>query len=518
MPVPWQISDLIDLDHFLRQARDPAGPDTRAADRAIYLSYADTHTPPFDRKALIRHWLEQKRAAVSDTRLLPGPLYNEALSIFKITCAAAAFILGAVLAWSVLSYSGAAPINIFTCLWILVAPQVALLFFLALSGLLSRMGVSGAFAGFYPAAALLLARLAGRAKTAGQSALTGQARLRASALADAAVRGNALYGPVFFWPVFFLAQLFGVWFNLGLLCAAGLKLAITDLAFGWQSTLFADPATVYRMVEIFSLPWSWAVAFAHPTLAQIHGSRMILKEGMIHLSTPDLVSWWPFLLYAILFYGLVPRLALMAWGHWRQRKTLGAVSFSAGDCDRLISRMQAPRLQSHGPETQDRPGPAGPFAPPPAFSAMADGPAGKAIVLVAEEIAHLVPDQDLERRLAHTLGLDLADRLSVEQDPVADARELAELLSRHAGEAENLRVVVVTEAWQPPLAETLSWLSALRRATGPQTGLIVGLVGKPEAGNLLTRPDTTDRRVWELAVSSLQDPFARVEVLGGGHG
>ena len=35
---------------------------------------------------------------------------------------------------------------------------------------------------------------------------------------------------------------------------------------------------------------------------------MVLKEGIYHLTTPDLVSWWPFLLLAVCFYGFLPRI------------------------------------------------------------------------------------------------------------------------------------------------------------------------------------------------------------------
>lgn len=522
MPVFWQISDLMDLDHFLRRAQgesdDTGGPDTRAADRAIYLSYAATHTPPFDRKAVIRHWLDEKRAGLSEPRLLPGALYSQSLSFLKIACAAAAFLIGALLAWSVLSYSGAAPINIFTCIWVMVAPQVLLLALLVLSALLSRMGVPDTFKGFYSPAALLLRRLADRAKTAGQNALPGHARLRVSALVDAAGRGNALYGPIFFWPVFLLAQLFGVWFNLGLLCATGLKLAITDLAFGWQSTLFPDPELVYRMVELFSTPWSWVVTAAHPTLAQIEGSRMILKEGMVHMATPDLVSWWPFLIYAVLCYGLIPRLALLAFGRWQQHRALNAASFSTGACDRLLSRMQAPRLQSAGLGLEQEGVDLLPVSEPAFSPDVAQGPTGPALVLVPEEIAHLFPDEALKERIAAVLGLKMVRRLLVAQNPAADAQALAAALSRQAGPTDDLRLVVVVEAWQPPLAETLFWLASLRRAAGPRTGLIVGLVGKPETDNRLTAPGPTDKKVWAQAIGSLKDPFVRVESLGDNHG
>jgi len=75
VPVSWQVSDLIDLDFFLRRDENPDISGAGAADRAVYLAYADTHSPPFDRKALIRRWLDEKRAAVPEKQSLPGTLY-----------------------------------------------------------------------------------------------------------------------------------------------------------------------------------------------------------------------------------------------------------------------------------------------------------------------------------------------------------------------------------------------------------------------------------------------------------
>ncbi len=523
MSTPWQTSDLLDLDYFLNRSPDQMdGSDTDDSvnfDRAVYRAYAKANNPPFERRELIKHWLDEKRTASSKAGPFPGELYHETMSLTRILVSVSAFLFGAILSWSVLSYSGATPINIFTCVWVMIVPQLLLLGFFGLSALMSGLGIKNSFAGFYPLTVTLLRRMANRTATKGRNLFPARSRQRLITLIDLARIKNTPYSPVLFWPVFILAQLFGIWFNLGLLITTGLKLAITDLAFGWQSTLFPAPDTVLRMVKVFSLPWSWAVDSAHPTISQIEGSRMVLKDGIVHLTTPDLVSWWPFLICAILCYGLIPRAVLLAWGFWKQHRVLAKTSFSTGACDRLIHRLQTPRLQSAGSNTSDKATEEGPKSLPgtPAPGGSTDQPAGPAIVLIPEEIAHLFTDESLKIRISRNLSLDMTGRLSIEQDPDIDQKALKHLLKKQGIPAEALRLVVVTEAWQPPLQETITWLIGLRHAAGPHTGIILGLVGKPERDNRFTAPDLTDRKVWEQAAGSLNDPFTRIENLGDTH-
>ena len=525
MSISWRISDLIDLNWLL--SLEPVTPghngeaETAGADRAVYLSYEKGHTPPYDRGELIRYWLDEKRAVFFRSRPLPGELYDEVMSLARILGVVAAFLIGSILAWSILSYSGGTPINIFTCVWIMIVPQLLLLSFLGLSTLLSRPGGRGALKGFYPVTAMFLRRLAARAKKNNQNSPPISNRKRLITLFDLANRRNTFYGPVLLWSFFVLTQLIGVWFNLGLLTATGLKLAITDLAFGWQSTLFPDPATVFTIVDGSALPWSWAVTDAHPTLSQVAGSRMILKEGIVHLATPDLVSWWPFLIYAIICYGLIPRILLLTWGYWKQHRTLAAISFSTGACDRLLQRMQTPGLQRSVPPGSDqssaplnRTSPAAMPAAPERDYARSMGPG---IALIPEEIVHLFAEDVLRNRIAAALGLNMTARIPLEQNAGVDITTLKHLLEEIDTPPEELRLVVVTEAWQPPLRETLSWLAGLRQAAGPHTGLIVGLVGKPQGNNRFTAPGPVDRTIWEQAIKSLNDPFIRIESLGDGH-
>ncbi|MDX9820276.1 MAG: DUF2868 domain-containing protein, partial [Desulfococcus multivorans] len=330
---------------------------------------------------------------------------------------------------------------------------------------------------------------------------------------------RTLYGSIFFWPVFVLAQTMAVMFNLGILAAVLLKHSITDLAFGWQSTLHPGPETVLSLVEGFSLPWSFLPA-AHPSLAQIQGSQMVLKEGMVHLATPDLVSWWPFLCYALLWYGLAPRLLLLFFGVFRQRRLLNALNFSTGACDRLIHRMRTPVV--HTQSRAYRPVPDSETEAETRKTAEAAGrqqasvEALPALVLVPEDIRELCHDPGLPMILEKALGLSTAHALIMTMDPDADMKTISSALETLAKNAEGPRLVLLMEAWQPPIRETLNWLTRLRQTAGSRMGVIVALLGKPGKETPFPPPAPTDRMVWERAVTGLGDPFVRVESIGGG--
>ncbi|MFP4446943.1 MAG: hypothetical protein ACLFPD_11940 [Desulfosudaceae bacterium] len=184
MSTPWKTSDLLDLDYFLQPSPDSSAAgdaaDLADFDRAVYLASAQTHTPSFDRRDVIKYWLDEKRAGVAGHRALPGALFTETMSLMRILAVLTAFVFGAVLAWSVLSYSDTTPINIFTCLWIMIVPQLLLLFLLGRAALLSKMGVKSIFRGLSPLVVLLIQRLAARIGKTGQKAFPAAKSVRSS--------------------------------------------------------------------------------------------------------------------------------------------------------------------------------------------------------------------------------------------------------------------------------------------------------------------------------------------------
>ena len=180
-----------------------------------------------------------------------------------------------------------------------------------------------------------------------QRKMSGRQRLDLAALLGGVQQRQEL-AALLIWPAFILVQLGGIGFNLGVIGATLAKVAFSDIAFAWQSSLQLSAELVAGLVQWIALPWSWAVPQAYPSLAQIQGSQMVLKEGVSHLATGDLVSWWPFLCCAVLVYGLLPRCLLLVLGLVQQRRALEQLHFATLGIRPLLRRMTAPRIDTNG--------------------------------------------------------------------------------------------------------------------------------------------------------------------------
>ncbi len=524
----WQIKDLIDLEYFLSQKfREPIedkDADNKNFDRQAYLSFPG-HDQRVDnlsyRKRLIRHWLEQRREQERQGGrarvVLPGDAFSETMGIIRLVTLFIALVFGTGLTWSLLSYQGREPINVFTCLWVLVAPQVLLLIFLVLSAVLYKMRIMKSFKLLYP---MITAIVQGTLKKIGHFA---QKRLdadKANRIRETyALLGKTktVYGSVFFWPIFLLSQLFGIFFNAGILGVMFLKVAVTDLAFGWQTTLQVAPESVFRFVEMTAFPWSWLFSppIAHPTITQITGSQMILKEGIVHLTTADLVAWWPFIFLAVFFYAFVPRLILAGAGLYLKGRAIESIDFNHGECDRLIIRMKTPEV-----DTVSQPYQAGDAEEKRAVlnhtaAERADSAVTPAIVLVPDEIFDQFSNARLEKNLYDSFGMQAAAVISVKMDAQNDRDHLRKAFSEKQDKNVSYRTVIVQEAWQPPIKESISWIKSLREAMIDNAGMVIALVGKPGRDTVFTPPSNMDRMIWEQAINSLGDPYIRVESFGG---
>jgi hypothetical protein len=78
-----------------------------------------------------------------------------------------------------------------------------------------------------------------------------------------------------------------------------------------------QPSTIHGIAHLIALPWSWLFGdgVGVPTLEQVAGTRINLKDPLFLLSAEHLRSWRWFLVLSVFTYGLVPRLVLLATVH-----------------------------------------------------------------------------------------------------------------------------------------------------------------------------------------------------------
>lgn len=516
----WKFPDVIDLDYFLHEdekERETGATPSDRSDREIYLSeieplVANIPDGPSKRKMIFRHWVDIKRGSMkirknsfSPDGLTPGMGFHHAQTLMIFFLIIIGFISGAGLAASLLFYTGNQPINVSVYIGVIVIFQIFLLSLLCLIWVF-RPYVR--FPLFHQVLYPLFLRIMLKTKKIERIAFSGEREGQLRAITGLVNGKRRIYGSLFLWPFFVLTQAFGLAFNAGVFLTTWVRVLGTDLAFGWQSTLQVSSQAVFALVKILSIPWTFIVPepVAHPTLDQIEGSRLILKEGMTGLSTGDLVSWWPFLLLCVFFYGILPRLILLVAGISAGKRALATLQFNTFPCDKLLLRLTTPVIGERKPELIEK---IHAFSSDTvsAIESSKVPPEGEApIVIVPSELFLSLNQNDLDQHVMRLTGRKSSAIISSEFDFPADRSALSDPEIRLFS-----HVFVLQEGWQPPIRETLSYYKDIRQFLGPGKPMILFLVGKPESGNIFTAVEKTHYEIWNHMVQGLGDPYTHIE-------
>lgn len=508
----WRIRDLIDLEYFLADPESEA--DTTpgiSEERELYLKAG---APKAGRPGLMMLWLEYQRQKAADAGMdPPGDFYRETRRLLTFFAAGLGLFIGASMAFSFLQYRGVEPVNVAFYLGAFVGTQILLLILLAIAFAMRRLsGNAVRHSLLLSLAARTWSAMMAKAQEKLADRAGGAHRQRLAAVSGLVRGKRQVYGSLFYLPLFILYQVFGICFNAGVLSATLLKIFGADIAFGWQSTLQVGADAVHRVAKAIALPWRWFLppGIAHPSPEQIDGSHMILKDGIYHLATPDLISWWPFLCLAVVFYGLIPRCLLWTAAVLRQRSLLKRLGFATAACDRIIQRMTTPLVSSQGVRTPDS-DEGRTTVQTQDIPALADAaPAAEVLALVPDDIFDDMAPEELSRQVRRIFGHETVRPVRLgAQPPSGLDPSLEKALQNHPGAP----VLIVQEAWQPPIQELLSFLKTLRGRLGETTRVQIGLIGKPADDTLLTPVNPMDWEVWSRKIASLGDPFLRLERL-----
>ena len=81
------------------------------------------------------------------------------------------------------------------------------------------------------------------------------------------------------WILVRAAQIFGIAFNVAALAGCLYRIAVTDIAFGWSTTLQLDATSVHRLAEALSGPWSRITSHGTPSLDLVRLTQYSHLEG-----------------------------------------------------------------------------------------------------------------------------------------------------------------------------------------------------------------------------------------------
>ena len=391
------LKDIIDLEYLIRQDdildNETDVQDCIDRDREIF-SKIDGRGK--DRKTLLAGWLAHRRNREPEA-VLPGTMIATLYRIMVYLMIVSGTLTGVSLTASFLAYHGNRPINV--TLYCVVFIMLPLAFTLMASAAgVRRLYLERRFGASRPSSfmsvvmsTIMFKGLPGVLKRFDWDVV----KKGRDAVIDAVLKvkiNTRTFQGLLFWPFFILTSLFSVGFSIGALGTSFFRVMISDMAFGWQSTLLTSAKTVHQIVSLAA--WPWAALFpgipAHPGLDQIEGSRIILKDGIEVLATRDLVSWWPFLCLGIVFYALIPRLLLMAGAVAARKRAVSRFDFNTSLFNDLIARMTSPALSVDIDETPvslaDRESPAGMMADEPEEAASSAFRGQTAVLLISRQV------------------------------------------------------------------------------------------------------------------------------------
>lgn len=456
-----ELGRLIELIGRLRadEAADPAT--LRGRDAAIAEAIASNATP---REAIDRWLAELRRQDASAASRRPESVLRAVA--WGLTVIGA--VLGAAAAAVVFAYTGEHPVNVVTVLGVFVGLQAVAL-------LLTLIGLTPGAARRVPgwAAVQELASVVSPGRLAGPVSrlLPADARRRFEPILDASAGYQGVLAPVQRAALLTFAQGFGLAFNVAALLTALLLIVTRDLAFGWSTTLELEAATAQRIAAGLAWPWGWAWPAAMPSLALVESTRYFRVEGVREAVDPVVLGrWWPFVVMAMATYGVLPRAA--AWGLAHRRLSRAAGRTAERVPGVAVVRMRLERLRSR---------------PSPGVADTTDAPsAGHASPRQVSDTASPVvvtwagAPSPFNGKTALAAGGGQS---------VANDRAAIEGVSETPGDRP---VLVVTKAWEPPLAELFDFVAALR-GEAPGDGK-----GTPRGGDGTDR--AADRPVWLLPV------------------
>ena len=500
MKYEWNYKDCIDLEYLIEIDKTVPDTELHRRDRDIFLQNDSEN----DSKRLKKVWLEKRRQTVNDG-FLPGKIAGEAFSLLRLGTLVALLFSGFASGLAYFTYSGNAPVNVFPFFAVFIILQLFLVLLTVLRLLVWKISSrSTPRSSMLSLFSVLVRKLLNFSLSQAGRSLTARQQTAIQTLFGRGRRYTVLYRTLLTRTLFVLFQAGGVSFNIGLLAATLTKVSISDIAFGWQSTLQFSTHSLHSVVKLIATPWSWLFGegTGYPTFAEIEGSHIVLKEGIEHLATHNLISWWPFLLLSVAVYGLGLRLLLTVLGYFYLRRAQRSFTPDSAAVERIVRRMRTPLVSS---QAQNKKNAArAPDEHQNRSRENASRAAQLADILIPDECFDLYSNNELQK-LLHDKGFSLGAIHRFQIDYEGD-QVLLETLKDKKKDIGS--IIIFVEAWMPPLMDLLSFLAELRSALAADTLIVLWLIGKPSEQTIFTPvEDPVYRKIWNQKIEQLGDPY-----------
>lgn len=371
-------------------------------------------------------------------------------------------LLGYGAAMGLFYYDGSTPVNVVRILAVFVALQAVTLVLFGVAAMPGR----------FPGGAWLRDLSPARLATLVSRWLPGETRDAVEQILGRGQSHQRVYHAVQKWQLLTWSQSMALAFNLAAVCGALQLIVFSDLGFGWSTTLQAEADDMHNLTSALAVPWQAAWADAVPLAGLVEATQTYRAENFeLGVKAGDSAKWWPFLVMAMLVYGVLPRFVTLIFTRRRLTKAVVKAMATTPGADRVLDRMTAAVVETRAVEHET-------------------GEAGNRIAAQAEvpssQIGCVIRWAEAEYD-GEAFGAGGGRSLEHDRQTIAAVAD--------GGEQP---VLVRVKAWEPPVLEFLDFLSDLRQAIGDGRTIEVQPIGDG------------DRSVWQKKITSVGDPWLRM--------
>lgn len=286
------------------------------------------------------------------------------------------------------------------------------------------------------------------------------------------------------------SQWLGVGFFIGVLLVAWLLVVVTDLAFGWSTTLQTDSTIIHGALSAIATPWSSWLPVATPDLSLVEASRFyrLERDGVEMARAVLMGEWWPFVMMVVIVYGLLPRILVLCIASVCLRRATRSLLVADSDTTALLDRLALPTIAYNAEATDEGVRESTMVAAPPSHRG-----AQATQILVWNDA---VSAQGAGRWLKQQLGIPCPGPISL--SVLQDAAERSEALK--SLEKGVRRLVIFTKGWEPPLLEFSDLIEVIRGCVGAETSLTIVPLDVPGE-----KVQQGERDVWAQALTKVDD-------------
>jgi len=450
------LASATDIPDWLEQDRQLSWEDRVERDRAIDQRLEGNSRQNTDR--VLAWWSEvEPKGDVHSSGEILAKIFSRVSGLSIIM----GLLAGVILASSLLRYDGSQPINVLVLLVVLIVLPIVL-FLLSLlipifssSSLFNDLNIGKMLFTYIKQKSVVLSSFF-------SSSRSDQAK-------DVLLR----------WKLLLCSQQFGIALAIAALLTLLVKLSISDLAFGWSTTLDIKASVLSPWIQTLAAPWSIWFPEAVPSQQLIEDSRFFrLENGVSELSATTLTGWWKFIAMCLLVYGVGFRLLAGMVANRKYNKSIESLLMQHSEIEALLDRFNVENNTKNA-------------APVVSAKQSAVNHSNQLVLKTADLMISWndVLPQERVKEYANCIEITSEDILNLR----------GKLLEKFSKNRVNT-IHVITKSWEPPLLEFHDLILSLREIYGSETTISIQPISATQ-----TNPESVDVEIWRHSLEKLQD-------------